>query len=52
MASSAYETNLINLLERFATDDDCRKYLEALRWPNGVACIRCGDMDVTRPPEA
>ncbi len=47
----AYETNLINLLERFSTDDDCRKYLEALRWPNGVACTRCGDMDVTRLPK-
>lgn len=55
MASKAsyqtYETNLINLLERFATDDDCRKYLEALRWPNGVACTRCGDKDVTLLPK-
>ena len=40
--------NLISLLDRFNSDDACRGYLETLRWPNGVACPRCGDMDVTR----
>ena len=39
--------NLISLLDRFRSDDACRDYLETLRWPNGVACTRCGDMDVT-----
>ena len=24
----------------------CLKYLEAIRWPHGPACLRCGDMDV------
>ena len=39
--------NLIQLLDQFQCDDKCREYLEALRWPNGVCCVRCGDMDVT-----
>ena len=40
--------NLISLLDRFNSDDACRGYLETLRWPNGVACPRCGDLEVTR----
>lgn len=36
-----YEINLINLIEKFGNDDNCRDYLEALRWPNGVICPRC-----------
>ena len=39
--------DLIKLFDRFDTDDKCRDYLEALRWPAGVACTRCGDMDVS-----
>ena len=39
--------NLIELLDRFANEETCRKHLEALRWPSGVACTRCGDMDVS-----
>ena len=38
--------DLIKLFDRFDTDDKCRDYLESLRWPTGVACLRCGDMDV------
>lgn len=26
----------------FATQEACLAYLEALRWPGGVACLRCG----------
>ena len=39
--------NLISLLDRFHSDEACREYLETLRWPNGVACTRCGDLSVT-----
>ena len=38
--------NLMKLFDRFDTDEKCRKYLEGLRWPHGVGCLRCGDMDV------
>ena len=33
-------------MDRFNCDSKCRKALEHIRWPNGVACTRCGDMDV------
>lgn len=39
--------NLLSLLDRFDCNDKCREYLEDLRWPEGVCCTRCGDMDVT-----
>ena len=39
--------NLVTLLDRYNTDDRCRDALEAIRWPSGVACIRCGDTDVS-----
>ena len=35
--------NLIQLIDKFRTDDKCRDFLEALRWPDGkVACPHCG----------
>lgn len=33
--------NLMTLMDRFRSDDKCREYLEALRWPEGVRCPRC-----------
>ncbi len=36
-----YEVNLINLIEQFNSEDKCRDYLEALRWPDGIICPRC-----------
>ena len=40
--------DILSLFDRFSNDEKCRKHLESLRWPNGVACIRCGDTKVTR----
>jgi transposase-like protein len=42
------DVNLISLVERFHSEDKCRDFLEELRWPNGLACLRCGDMSVSR----
>jgi transposase-like protein len=42
------EINLISLVERYHDEDNCRAYLEKLRWPNGVACPRCGSTSVSR----
>lgn len=39
--------NLLTLLDRFNCNDRCRDALEAIRWPDGVACVRCGDTDIT-----
>ena len=40
------KVNLVSLLDRYNTDDKCRDALEAIRWPSGPACLRCGDTDV------
>jgi len=37
-----YPTTLLELEEQFATDEQCRAYLAALRWPEGFMCPRCG----------
>jgi hypothetical protein len=37
-----YPRTLMELEERFSTDQACRDYLFALRWPDGFACPRCG----------
>jgi transposase-like protein len=41
------ETNLINLIERYSNEEKCRKYLEGLRWHNGIKCPRCGSKKVS-----
>ena len=40
-------TNLLTLVDDFNTDAKCRELLEHLRWPNGVACIRCGSTAIS-----
>jgi len=40
--------NLIDVTADFNTDDKCLGYLEAMRWPNGVCCIACGSVKVSR----
>ena len=40
-------TNLLTLVDNFNTDAKCRALLEHLRWPDGVACLRCGSMDAS-----
>jgi transposase-like protein len=42
------DTNLINLIERYGDDEKCRAFLEKLRWPDGVRCLRCGSAKVSR----
>jgi transposase-like protein len=38
--------NLPMLIEKFHNDDACRKALEDIRWPEGVACLKCGSLNV------
>ena len=40
--SEDYPRTLLELEERFHTDEACRAYLSALRWPQGWICPRCG----------
>ena len=37
-----YPHTLPELERRFSTEEACRKYLFALRWPDGFICPRCG----------
>lgn len=31
----------------FSDEDVCREYVAKMRWPNGVACPRCGSLEVS-----
>jgi len=41
------EVNLMTLIEQFADDDNCRRRLVELRWPDGVECPRCKSKGVS-----
>lgn len=43
--------NLMQLIDRYPHDDECREALEDIRWPAGVCCTRCGDMNVLELPK-
>ena len=36
------EMNIMKLMEKYHSEESCRQVLAELRWPNGVACPRCG----------
>ena len=42
------EINLVSLVDRFHDEEACRKYMEELRWPDGVKCPRCGSNKLSR----
>lgn len=33
--------DMMGLMEKFGTEQDCRKVLEEIRWPKGAVCSRC-----------
>src|SRR6266851_1985248 len=41
------EMDLMTLFDKFGNDERCRMYLEKLRWPEGVRCVRCGSDKVS-----
>jgi transposase-like protein len=45
------DVNLVNLIERFGSDEKCRKYITQLRWPKDVICPRCGSKSVSAVAE-
>jgi transposase-like protein len=42
------DVNLVELCERYQSEDKCRTYLEELRWPDGVVCPRCEGTTISR----
>jgi transposase-like protein len=39
---------LIDVTKQFTTDDKCLDYIEKMRWPNGVCCVHCGVLNVSK----
>ena len=50
MMTNLKEMDLIKLMDDFNSDEKCRDILEELRWPDGVACIRCGSTHIRYSP--
>ncbi len=42
------EINLISLVDKYHDEDDCRAYLEELRFPDGVVCPHCKSKSISR----
>jgi transposase-like protein len=40
-----FPRTLLELEQRFSTDEACRRYLESLRWPAGFVCPRCAHQE-------
>ena len=40
--------NLIDVVKEFRTEEACLAYLTQLRWPGGVACLKCGSEYVSK----
>ncbi len=40
------EMNIMKLVDKYHSEESCREALTELRWPNGVACPRCGSLDI------
>jgi len=40
--------SLIQTAKSFGTEEQCLAYLEAMRWPDGLCCLRCGSDKVAR----
>jgi transposase-like protein len=39
--------DLVESIAQFGDDQHCRNYLEALRWPEGVRCPKCGGSKIS-----
>lgn len=45
------DMNIIELMDKFGTDDKCLEMLKELRWPDGVCCPRCKSEKISRIKE-
>ena len=41
-----HQIDLMALIEKYHDEGACRRDLRELRWPNGVACPRCGSLKI------
>lgn len=42
------DMDLMKLFEQFGSTERCRLYLERLRWPEGVFCLRCHSVKISK----
>jgi len=42
------EINLVELIEKYRDEDECRTFLEELRWPDGIECPRCHHKGISK----
>jgi transposase-like protein len=42
------EMNLVELVDRYHSEESCRVRMEELRWPEGVECPRCDSKSIAR----
>lgn len=50
--TESYEgLSIVEMIERFGSEDRCHEALEELRWPQGVACPRCHSKSISRIKE-
>lgn len=49
MKHARMESNIdmIQMMDRFGTEDKCRAVLEELRWPDGIRCPRCNSVKIS-----
>lgn len=47
-ATDTKNVTLGQMMDLFDTTDECRQYLEDLRWPEGVRCPRCAGASISR----
>ena len=40
------QISIIEVFERFGTEEKCIEHFEKIRWPEGLCCIRCGSVRV------
>ena len=40
--------DLLSVVNRYGTDEQCRAYLTELRWPNGANCPKCSSDKISR----
>ena len=44
--------NLIEVMERFPSQESCISHLEQIRWQNGAYCPHCSSVDIVRKKES
>lgn len=47
MPAKAKTMTIAQLIEQFSNEDKCYEYLESVRWPDGIRCVRCESDEVS-----